>query len=128
VKIKAQPNRRLAIELQELLDTDLLTATRVLRAVLQAVKDALLCGKKVYVRGFGTFEIVERTHRPTPNNILLNDAHGRPAAYSPTQLYYKPRRVVIFRPSVPLLAMLNLDTPSSQERRSQRSWAISEPS
>lgn len=117
-----QPNKRLARLVQELLDLDSLQdATRVLRATLQSIKAALLNGETVYVKGFGTFRVVERTHRPTPNNILTNDSHG-PTAYAQTLRHYKPRRVVIFEPSLPLMAMINMDSPNYKERRCTTRW------
>ena len=117
-----QPNKKLAKLIQELLDLPKLQdATVLLRIVLQTMSTALLRGESVCVRGFGTFKVVERKHRPTPNNILTND-HKGPVVYSPELLYYKPRRVVIFEPSVPFQAMLNPDTPNFEERRAQLRW------
>lgn len=117
-----QPNRRLALLIQDILELPTLQeATLILRAVTRSIKSALLRGEKVYIRGFGTFKIVERTHRPTPNNILTNDSNG-PVAYSPDLLYYKPRRVIIFEPSLPLMSMLNMDSPNYKERRTQLRW------
>ena len=118
-----QPNKQLALLLQEILDLpDRRSSTIILRAVLQAMKGALQNGEGVYVRGFGTFRIIERTHRPTPNNILANNPRGRPVAYSPVLSHYKSRRIVIFEPSIPLMAMLNPSSPNYKERRCQRLW------
>ena len=117
-----QPNKKLARLIQELLDLPKLQdATKLLRMVLHAMSAALLRGESVCIRGFGTFKVVERKHRPTPNNILTND-HKGPVVYSPELLYYKPRRVVIFEPSVPFQAMLNPDSPNFEERRAQLRW------
>ena len=97
-------------------------ATTILRAVLHAIVNGLERDGRVYIRGFGTFKIVERTHRPTPNNILANDRQGKPMVYAQGLLYYKPRRVVIFEPSLPFAAMLNPNSPNYKERRAQRCW------
>lgn len=107
--------------LMEVLDVDRLTAKRVLLAILRAIVTGLSRGEIVYIRGFGTFKVVQRHHRPTPNNILTNGPNG-PLAYSPELLYYPPRRVVIFEPSLPLMAMLNMGSPNYKERRTQRRW------
>ena len=117
----SQPNKQLSLLIAELLETTNVEATRILQTVLRVVKEALQSGKQVYIKGFGTFKIIERTHRPTPNNILTNDTHG-PVAYAGSLRYYQPRRIVIFEPSLPLSAMLNLDTPNYKERRSQLRW------
>ena len=118
-----QPNKALARTIQELLDLDTLKeATIILRAVRDSMKQALLRGEPVHVKGFGIFKVVERTHRPTPNNIIARDSNG-PVAYSPELLYYKPRRVVIFQTSMPLQAMLNVATPNYKERRTLHRWS-----
>ena len=118
-----QPNKALARTIQELLDLDTLKeATIILRAVRDTIKKALLRGEPVTVKGFGTFKVVTRIHRPTPNNVVARDKNG-PVAYSPELLYYKPRRVVIFQTSMPLQAMLNVDTPNYKERRTLHRWS-----
>lgn len=117
-----QPNKALSRLIADVLECDLSKATNILRAILQTIKEALLRGESVQVRGFGTFRVLRRIHRPTPNNILTNDRRGRPVARAAGLLYYKPRRVVVFEPSLPLMAMLNLDTPNYKERRAQRRW------
>src|SRR3990167_7066145 len=97
-----QPNKQLALVIQELLDLPTLReATQLLRTVLRVIKDALLLGKPVYVKGFGTFKLVERIHRPTPNNIVTNAP--RPIMAVGLK-YYKSRRILIFEPSLPLMA------------------------
>lgn len=121
--MKAQPNRQLAVMLMEVLELDSLRdATKILKSIFFSIKQALLRGERVYVRGFGTFRVIDRTHRPTPNNILTNDHNGIPMAYAAGLLRYKPRRVVVFEPSIALMGMLNLDSPNYKERRSQQSW------
>lgn len=128
-RIKVQPNRQLAFLIAELLDTDLRTGTKVLRAVLQSIKNAMLMGDKVYIRGFGTFKVVDRTHKPTPNNILTSKGRGPSVngrhVFSSGLCYYKPRQVVIFEPSIPLMGMLNMDSPNYKERRAQDRWTSS---
>lgn len=117
----SQPNKHLAKIIAELLDCSLPEATKVLKAIFLTIKEALLRGEKVSIRGFGTFKLVERTHRPTPGNILTNFPRGR-SLRSSALLYYTPRPVLIFEPSLPLMARLNLDSPNYKERRTQRCW------
>ena len=126
----AQPNKKLARLIQELLELPTLQeATVILRTVLNTIKDMLLRGERVYMRGFGTFKIVKRTHRPTPGNILMNVRRSRPGAIRASGLlHYAPRKVIIFEPSMPLMAMLNMETPNYKERRSQLLWASSKES
>ena len=116
-----QPNRKLALLIQELLDLPTLReATVILRTVLCVIRDALQRDEQVYVKGFGTFKLVKRTHRPTPNNIIANVPQPVMAV---GMKYYKPRRVLIFEPSLPFMAMLNMNTPNYKERRTTFRWA-----
>ena len=122
----SQPNKQLALVIQELLDLPTLReATQLLCMVLRVIKDTLLLGEPIYVKGFGTFKLVERIHRPTPNNIVTNAPQPVMAV---GMKYYKPRRVLIFEPSLPLMAMMNMDTPNYHEHRAQLRWALKDPS
>jgi len=127
--VARQPNKALAMEIQQILDVPLSNraypnfGTKILKAVLQTIKKALLNGEKVYIKGFGTFKVVERTPRPTPNNILTNDENGKPLGFDPTLRHYRPRKRVIFEPSLPLMAMINIDSPNYKERRTARRWS-----
>lgn len=109
--------------LMEVLELDSLPkATKVLNAILDTIKHALLRHEKVYIKGFGTFKIVERTHRPTPNSIVASGGRCRPLACAPDLSYYTPRRVLIFQPSLPFMAMLNANSPNYKEQRTQQLW------
>lgn len=120
LNLSLQPNKQLALLIQELLDLPTLReATKILRAVLDVIKTTLLRGESVHIRGFGTFKIITRTRRPTPNNIIAN----APQPVMAVGLkHYQPRLVLIFEPSLPLCAMINMDTPNYKERRSQLRW------
>ena len=129
-QIKAQPNRKLAREVQELLDIpvgrppSIKPGTDILKAVLQTIKDALIRGESVYIRGFGTFKVVKRQPHPTPHNIITRKGPNK--TYTDVIQHYHPRHYVIFQPSLPLLAMLNLPEdghePNYKERRAQGRW------
>ena len=131
-----QPNRKLALEIQTLLDEPLYQwrspnyGTKILNAVLDAVADALHRGEKVYIRGFGIFKVEERRPVPTPSNIVTNDRHGRPSVRAQGLRYYKPRLQVIFQPSMAFMAMINMPdsgaTPNHKERRAQLRWGSRE--
>lgn len=129
--MRADP--KLSHEVQFLLQEPLLSrhypqlGAKLVRAVFTAIKEALLRGETVYVKGFGTFKIVDRKPHPTPNNILTN--HHRAPIYANELRRHRPRKYVIFKPAVPLLAMLNLPSdgyePNYTERRSQKRWRLS---
>ena len=124
-RIKAQPNRSLALDIEELLRGEFhplpLKGTRVLQAICQAMKDALLRGESIAIEGFGIFRVVERTPKRTSQFFLTNNpALGRSA----TILAHHRRRYVIFEPSMVLMAMLNLQSPNYKERRAQRRWGL----
>lgn len=122
---KLQPNRKLAGEISYLLQESQQVGRKVLLAVLQVIKDALLRGEKVYIRGFGTFRVVERTPKRTSKFIVVSDGWRNPVAVSEAVVQHRRRSYVIFEPSLPLMAMMNLDSPNYKERRTQRLWSTS---
>lgn len=99
---------------------------KIIRTILQAITDALHRGEAVYIKGFGTFRVIEKAPRPTPHNILTSRGRNRPTSFAGDRRSYAPRKYVIFQPAMALMAMLNLPAagtaPSYKERRTQRQW------
>ena len=60
-------------------------------AFFNVVKDAMVSGENVYVRGFGSFVVKKRAEK-TARNISKNTAIVIPAHYVPT---FKPAKVFV---------------------------------
>jgi nucleoid DNA-binding protein len=117
------PHLSLALQIHEALDEPFdrhgepALGYKIVNAIKAAITKALRRGEDVYVKGFGTFRVIERTPRRTGHNIVT----GEPV-FSPVPIAHRPRNIVIFIPSEPLKAMLNLDSPNYKERRSMETW------
>lgn len=119
---RLQPNKALALMLHDLFDEPLdrrraSWGTDVLSAILRTIQSAIHRGEDVYIKGFGTFIVVTRTPNPTPNNYLTHTIQAKGLRR------YSPRKYVIFEPSLPLTAMVNLDTPNFKEHRAHQRWS-----
>lgn len=120
----------IAIEVQKILDEPLWRrayprlGTKVLRAVFNAIAQALKRGERVTIAGFGTFKVVQRKPRTTASNYLTQTQRRSEPRH------YPPRHYVVFQPALPLLAMLNLPEdgyePNYTERRTQSRWTAPE--
>ena len=90
---------------------------KVVKTIVNSIATALHRGEDVHVRGFGIFRVVTRTPRRTANSFITRDP-----LFSPVIINHKPRRVVIFIPSIQLLAMLNQSSPNHKEARTAAKW------
>lgn len=116
---------QLALDLHELLDIPLSKTRRpkvgyqIVRAIRQAMTQALRSGDYVTIQGFGTFRVVEKPPRLMRVRILS----GIPFVLSREPSYSKAHKVVVFKPSVTLRAMVEGDNPTVAVRKHLRSVA-----
>lgn len=105
---------------------------KVIKTILNVMRDALHRGEAVSINGFGTLRVVERTPRRTGSNFVANTASNKrhPShetnVYSPVIYTYGPRKYIIFEPSIQFMAMINMNTPNAHEQREIAKWNIDE--
>jgi nucleoid DNA-binding protein len=115
-------HRHCAIDIHDLLDIPLdkngdpSLGTKILRAIIATMRDALHRGEDVKIPGFGIFRVVEWKPKRTGNNIISQDG-----TRSPVPLERMSKRVVTFIPAEQLKAMLNLGT-TWDEKRAMETW------
>lgn len=111
-----------AKELQDLLDLPLeefksansttwlpLTGTRVIHAIFDTVKAALLRGEDVEIQGFGKFKIIERKARTVPVGFVATDGTAEGVKHSAKVRVIPPKLIVKFFPSPYLTGVTNLN-------------------
>lgn len=117
----------LACEIHELLDIPLdaykpRTGSKIINAVFSVIKEALLRGENVYIRGFGTFEIREHKSRILLHPMIYNST-GKNVVLSDTPITIAAKKHVVFKPAPSLEATLN--PPGSRtkaQRRIAQNW------
>jgi nucleoid DNA-binding protein len=124
----------LAMVIHEILDEPLDPVQRgprlgykIVGAIFDTIKAALLRGEKVQIVGFGTFYIAKprkKTHL-MPHLILHAEGgkHAKDTHFSPTMATIRRKDKVRFRPTQQLQAMLNYDAEMNfEERRVSANW------
>lgn len=77
---------------------------KIVQTIFKVVVSALLRGESVYIKGFGTFSIY--TRKPTRSPCYY--FYGRKKGGLPWSVKDLPaKKFVVFRPSKPLMRMLN---------------------
>ena len=115
----------LAQEVNDLLDLKLIKnhpvhSYKIVRAITTAITNALKRGEKVYVKGFGTFQINTWKPRCTGSNFI-DPYRNR----SPVPLHHPSKRKVAFKPSKTVLAMINIPTTYAERATvSKKSWTM----
>lgn len=115
----------LAQEVNDLLDLKLVRnhpvhSYKIIRAIFNTITNAIKRGEKVYVKGFGTFQINTWKPRGSGNNFI-DPYRNR----SPVPLHHPSKRKVTFKPARAVKAMLNGPT-TWHERDCIRSWNLLE--
>ena len=120
---------RLAYDIHELLDMPLARKEKpskgykIIRAVQQAMTDALRRDEKVFVQGLGTFYVKHYEPRVYKNTRVCWIGPGRDTYLTtPEPMIIKPRSRVRFKPSVQVLAGLNWLSPNRRELRALKVW------
>ncbi|MBR3477703.1 MAG: integration host factor subunit beta [Bacteroidaceae bacterium] len=75
----------------------------VVEAFTATVKDNLLQGNEIFLRGFGSFLIKTRKER-TGRNILQN-----------TTIFIPERKVVVFKPAIAFAKEMKGEAPAAEE-------------
>jgi hypothetical protein len=97
----------------------------IIKAMVHAMRDALLRGESIVIYGFGTFTIKEIT--PSNSGSLIVSYYS--TARSPIKESFAPRKKVIFKPSPNFTAMLNMRKgANANERALITEWDIPEES
>lgn len=92
------------------------------------MRDALLRGEDVHIKGFGRFSVRQGKPYRTSNIIIRrHPGHQNAADRSPVTITHRAKRKVIFIPSDALMAMLNhAGTPTYDEQRIIKTWTSHE--
>ena len=115
----------LALDLHELLDIPLSktrrpkVGNRIIRAIRQAMTQALRRGDYVTIQSFGTFKVLEKPSRKLPARILS----AEPFILSREPFYSRAHKAVVFKPSVTLRAMVEGVNSSKYVRKHLRKVA-----
>ena len=75
----------------------------VIEAFTSTVKDNLLKGNEIYLRGFGSFLIKTRKKR-TGRNIIQN-----------TTIFIPEHKVVVFKPAIAFAKEMKGETPTAED-------------
>lgn len=75
----------------------------VIEAFTATVKDNLLQGNEIYLRGFGSFLIKTRKER-TGRNIIQN-----------TTIYIPEHKAVVFKPAIAFTKAMKGETPTAED-------------
>lgn len=97
-------------------------AWEVIGAIVKVLVDALQREEKINIRGFGTFKVVNAPRKYVHKAFLGNTPDGKLIGQSPVPIKLPDRKIVVFKPSVHLQAMLNQDNPSWMHRRAMKTW------
>lgn len=121
----------LGLIIQEVLDIPVkdhfpTEGVKILDAMLSAMTAALHRGEYIYVNGFGRLKIhVPKGTRRIPN-LAVDSPTGEKGFKNslkvPGLSSVRGRPRVVFKPSRQLMAMLNKDTPTYEERRAMSIW------
>lgn len=99
-------------------------AAEVIRAIFKVIKDALHRGESVNIPGFGTFKVIQT--KPTRSyGTIVGNSKGKPVGYSKAYRAVPSKNKVVFKPSVHLMALLNVEEPnvlSWMHKRAMKTW------
>lgn len=98
-----------------------LQETRILNTILKVIANALRSGDEVLIEGFGIFRREHRRSRCIGNTILTT-LHDGTTFRDPTPYLIPAKDIITFHPAIPLSAMVNLDNPTYEQRRSMQTW------
>lgn len=93
---------------------------KIVDAISTAMKDALKRGEDVSIPGFGIFRWRTTPIRKMPSVTIWTDGNFKTAIRASKVLGGK--RIVVFEPSIQLMAMLNKDTANYKEARAKSIW------
>lgn len=92
---------------------------KITRAILKVITDALKRGEDVEIPGFGIFK-----HHITAKRKLPIVIHTTGDCNTATRVVKEVgnKHIIIFEPSIQLMAMLNKKTPNYKENRAMQIW------
>jgi len=93
----------------------------VIQAIMKVITEALQRGESVQIRGFGIFKVIDNPKRMV-HKPFLGNYKGKLIGQSTESWPLPNRKLVVFKPSLHIEAMVNPETANWEQRRAMKTW------